>query len=494
MSIYLKLIDHDEQYRNLKRDVLMVNDLSDISEHELKTLRQKISVTYDSELMNSVSACECGHLMGEWKVGKLCPQCHTKVAPPIEQDFESILWLRTPNGIRSLMSPHVMTMLSKRFTKSGWNLIHWLTDSRYDTGNRPIAETQQLLDLGIRREWNWFHDNFDQLMDTLFELPGLKRKPSHPNYRESEELRSVLRQYRHCVFPQHLPLPNRSLLIIENTSVGTYSNNENIGAIDAIQSMSGIDSELCTLSQRDRENRTARGLAGLSKYYEDFYKFTVEDKPGIARKHLFGVRCHFSFRNVITSLRGAHDHDEIHIPWGVATTTLEYHVYNKLFQQKWSINEMLGLMNKYAHEYSPFIDGIFDELIKESPYKGLPTTMVRNPSLQRGSLQLLFGTHIKKDPNDPTVSISDLISAPLGSDFDGDATNFTLLVDNKMAEGYMDLRPYKSGLDLEEPRKLSRNLIQTKPVIAMTANYFHHLHHEPLTTQQESFMQSLAKE
>ena len=106
-------------------------------------------------------------------------------------------------------------------------------------------------------------------------------------------------------------------------------------------------------------------------------------------------------------------------------------------------------------------------------------------------MQLLFATKIKKDPNDPTTSFSDLISAPLNSDFDGDAMNNMMAVDNFMAEGLMDLRPYKSGLDLEEPRKLSRNIIQTKPVVAMTANYFQHRHHESLTEQQEKFMHAL---
>lgn len=108
-------------------------------------------------------------------------------------------------------------------------------------------------------------------------------------------------------------------------------------------------------------------------------------------------------------------------------------------------------------------------------------------------MQLSFCTKIKKDPQDPTVSFSDLISGPLNSDFDGDAMNFMMAMDNFMAEGLMDLRPFKSGLDLEEPRKLSRNIIQTKPVVAMTANYFQHKHHEPLTEQQVNFMQSLSR-
>ena len=81
----------------------------------------------------------------------------------------------------------------------------------------------------------------------------------------------------------------------------------------------------------------------------------------------------------------------------------------------------------------------------------------------------------------------------LDNRYDGDACNYMMAVDNFMAEGLMDLRPFKSGLDLEEPRKLSRNLLQTKPVVAMTANYFQHRHHEPLSQQQEQFMKTLSR-
>lgn len=383
MSISMKLINHDEAFHNLKRDVLIINDLSDISESDLNTLRQKISVTYDSELMSSIPTCECGEVMGEWKVGEVCSICFSECKSPVEPDFESILWLRAPQGIKGalpLMNPEVWTMLSNRFTKSGWNIMKWLTDTRYESQSRPIKETERLLDLGVQRGWGWFCDNFDQLIDVLFNLPGLKRKQSHAKFKESVDLQKLLQEYRSCVFSNYLPMPNRSLLVVEKTNVGPYSNNENIGAIDAIQSMVGIDNELSGLSQRDKENRTARGVAGLAEYYHDFYAASIEPKPGIARKHLLGCRSHLSFRNVITSIKGPHDHDELHMPWGVATTVLEYHVYNKLFKQDWTVNEMLGLMNKYAHEYSPFIDSIFEELISESAFKGLPVTHGRNPS------------------------------------------------------------------------------------------------------------------
>ena len=185
-----------------------------MSETDLITLRRKISVTYDSELMSSIPSCECGVLMGEWKIGEKCNQCYTECSPPIEPDFESILWLRAPigtNGPLLLMNPTVWLMLSNRFTKSGWNILKWLTDTRYESQSKPIKETEKLLDMGVQRGWSWFCNNFDQLMDVLFNLPGLKRKPSHAGYKESNDLQKLLLDKRDCVFSNYLPLPNRSL-------------------------------------------------------------------------------------------------------------------------------------------------------------------------------------------------------------------------------------------------------------------------------------------
>ena len=62
------------------------------------------------------------------------------------------------------------------------------------------------------------------------------------------------------------------------------------------------------------------------------------------------------------------------------------------------------------------MDNIFKELISESKYGGIPVTHGRNPSLARGSIQLLRITQVKTNLEDPTISFSILITPPMNAD------------------------------------------------------------------------------
>ena len=54
-----------------------------------------------------------------------------------------------------------------------------------------------------------------------------------------------------------------------------------------------------------------------------------------------------------------------------------------------------------------------NELIAEAPNQRIPVIFQRNPTLHRGSAQLLYITKVKKDPRDITISLSVLVlSAP----------------------------------------------------------------------------------
>lgn len=416
MSISQELVDYDDVFRKLNSKPIIINDLADISEQERQRLNELISITYDSDLMRSVSSCQCGNVVGEHKVGEVCTECGHECRPPIEQDLEPIVWVRAPKGVRALMNTTVWHMLSERFTKGGHDIIRWICDSTYKSQRKPIKEIEQLEQMGFKRSYNWFVDNFDQIMSELFELPGLKKKQSDKDYAKNADLIELLKHYRHCIFSKYMPVPNRSLLVIEKNNVGTYVDSTVVGAIDAINIIASIDHELCYLNDISRQNRTVKMIAGLSEFNVDFYKETLGEKSGLARRHMFGTRAHFSIRAVATSITQPHQCDELHISWGSAIGAFKYHIINKLRKRGMTPNECLGFLNKHAKKYSPLLDQIFQELIAETKYGGIPATHGRNPTLARGSLQLLRITRVKTDVEDPTVSFSILITAPFNAD------------------------------------------------------------------------------
>lgn len=411
MSIYQELVSFDELFSQLKAPPIIVNDIMDSSEEEREVLKNTVFTKYNSDLLSNLPSCECGDIKGEFNIGVHCNNCNSPVKSPMDQDIEPILWMRSPVGVAKLINPIIWTMLTERFKRSNFEIILWICDTTY----RPQVKIPPVLNdvqsAGIQRGYNYFVENFDWIMNILFNLKSFKVKKNERDY-----LRELIEANKHCVFSDYIPLPNKSLLVIEDTNVGTYVDPIVVGAIDAIQTISSIDSSLFQHSVRTKENRTIKALSKLAEFNDNYYKSSLAKKPGIFRKHVFGSRSHFSFRAVISSITDQHRYDEIHIPWGIATSVFRIHVINKLLRRGYDANTAIDFLNQHAQKYCKELDDIFKELINESPGGMVPVVVQRNPSLERGSVQLCGISKVKTDPAIPTVSISILIVKGLNAD------------------------------------------------------------------------------
>lgn len=409
MGISLQLESFDDMFFNkATRIPVVINDLSETTEGDKEAFNKMIYTKYASDLLSNLPTCECGEITGEAYKSKdsdvkriICKNCNTPVIDVLEQNLEPLVWMRAPNGVRALINPIVWTMLSTKFTTSGFNVIWWLTDTTY----KPTVKIPNMMDsvyaLKITRGYNNFFDNFDTIMDKLFALKAFKPKKGKP-----ESLQTLLKTQRNCIFSKYLPLPNRALIVIEETNVGTYSNPIDIGAVDAIRTMANIDSELSTHSVRTKENRTVKTIAQLATFYDDLYRTTLARKEGIFRKHVFGTRSHFSFRAVISSMTDNHAYDELHIPWGIGIAVFRIHLMNKLMRLGYTPNAGIALLNEHSGKYHPLLDQLFNQLIDESPGRAISGTLQRNPSLERGSAKVMRITKIKTNPSIPTISLS----------------------------------------------------------------------------------------
>jgi hypothetical protein len=431
MGVSLKLVNFDDLFkRNTTRVPIIINDFSESSEEDKESFNRMIYTKYATDLLSNLPTCECGELVGEHLVGVVCKACNTPVVSPLEQDLESLVWMRTPKGVTALINPIVWTMLTQKFTRSGFEIIRWICDTTYKPQVRtpPIMEAVQAL--GIERGFNNFVQNFDSIIEALFELKGIKVKKRGFNnliqnvgsvikavvkldlknlkFNKDDEdpLQTLIRTQRDCIFSQFLPLPNRSLLVIEESNHGTYVDPIVVGAVDAIRTMVSIDSSLSSHNLRTKENRTIKTIAQLAEFYDDLARSTLAKKEGIFRKHVFGTRSHWSFRGVISSQTDAHYYDELSIPWGIGVSSLRIHLVSKLLRRGFTPNTAIAFLNEHAQKYHPVLDDLFKLLIDESPYKGIPVVFQRNPSLERGSAQSMFITKVKVDVDDPTVSLS----------------------------------------------------------------------------------------
>lgn len=377
IPVYQKLINMDQLFAHLSEPPVIINDLNSATDIEKEKIKNIITTRYTSDMLSILPSCECGHVKGEFAVGVRCERCNTVVRSVLEENIEPILWFRAPEGVHTLINPKVWTMLKNRFKKSGFNIIQWLCDTTYRANVKQPKIIDTLCAMGVTRGYNYFCDNFDTMMEILFNLKDFKIKRRADQYIE-DELKELIKHSRDTIFSKYLPLPNKSLLVIEKTNVGIYIDETIIGAIDAIEMIVNIDSELSEHTVRTKENRTVKAIAKLSEFYESFDKNFLSGKTGLFRKNMLGGRTHFAFRAVVTSLTGDHKYDEIEIPWGIGVTAFRPHLLNKLMRRGYSHNQAVGYLHGHVERYSPLIDQLFKELFEESDSKNASCIMQRN--------------------------------------------------------------------------------------------------------------------
>lgn len=413
MSVHLAFVNFNEVFASLAHDPIIINDISENTEAEKQGLKDKIFTNYETDLLSNVPACDCGAITGAYNTGVVCSNCNTPVSMMFDNELQPLLWIRSPKGVEKLINPIIWLMLRERFKVSTFDIIRWMCDTTYrPTVNVPKG-LEGFMEMPLTRGYNHFVQNFFPIVEMMFNHKAFKAKNKDSN------LLKLLHKHKDCIFSDYIPVPNRALLVIEKSIVGIYADKHITEAIDAIQTIASIDVTLTAHTVRAKENRTVKTLTGLSTFYNNYMSNHLSSKQGLFRQHIYGSRANFSFRAVVTSITDKHELDEIHIPWPVAISLLRYHIVNKLKTLGYTANSAMDLINTYAKVYHPLLDKIFEELIAESPRKGIDVTLNRNPSLARGSIQLVRITKVKKDPSIPTVSFSILIVTPLNADFDG---------------------------------------------------------------------------
>lgn len=422
MSVYLEFVNFDEVFNQLSHPPVIINDISESTEADKEGLKDKIFTNYETDLMSNTPSCDCGAIVGAYNLNVICNNCNTPVTTAFENALEPILWIRSPTGVEKLINPIIWYMLRERFRISSFDIIRWICDTSYRPSVQLPKGLESFMDLQIPRGYNHFVHNFFQIIETMFAHKAFKTK------NKDSGLLKLLHQKTDCIFSHYIPVPNKALLVIEKTNVGTFADRYITGAIDSIQTIASIDVTLTRHTVRAKENRTVKTLTGLSDFYNDYMKNHLSSKQGLYRQHVYGSRANFTFRAVVTSITDQHEYDEIHIPWPIAISFLRYHMINqlsylrepirKLFNVNgFTANAALDLLNAYAKVYHPLIDAIFNYLIEQTPRKGIYVTINRNPSLARGSIQFVRITKIKKDPSISTVSFSILIVTPMNAKY-----------------------------------------------------------------------------
>lgn len=456
---YFKNMEH---YYNECPNAIVLNGINVDMQDSISSINKKFYTVYSGDLINTAPRCDCGRIRSRIRVGKFCKKCNS-YCKDNSNDTKPILWMQSL-GVK-FINPGFWLML-KTYMDKNVDCLRYLSDTSYNPVKRP-EYLPNLVNLIGGRKYTNLIDNMEKVIEYVKNLP--KQKKDKKFHKEMDALKDIWIEHKDVILCDILPIPNKSIFIMENTSKGRFINLIVGDVVNIANEWIRITSD-SQIDERHINKYTAKTISGLANLSMSMVKDYVVGKPGIFRKHLYGARSPFTFRNTITCVPKPHDYDIVELPWSIGCSAYQPYVLNKLVARGYKYKDAQKLIYKSVEKYDETIAEILDELVAESPYKGLPLNMQRNPTLLQGSAQLVFGV-FKKDPKDKTVSVSKLIISHPNGDYDGDALNFTILNDILMTEEFEVYSPHYNIPGLNRPYEISGNLTMQGPANQIMMEY-----------------------
>lgn len=467
MAIMLSIVNHNKLFDESSREPLILNEYDLNTEEAKKKVDNILRTNYAGDALEVMPSCECQTLTGGRWEGVVCKVCGFPCESVVNKKIESTVWMKPPPEVATFINPIVWIMLSKNMTFSGFNVLEYLTSPTYQPARYPDREYAKLKELNIPRGINHFYQHFDDIIKRLMDARLINvRRADRPMFWQ------FINENRDALFSKHLPLPSKMAFITEQTSMGMFIETATMTpAFEAIRTVQASENPARPLTLAQRQTRAVWVIKNMAKYYMAFMGKPLGNREGWMRKHVFGSRLYFTFRAVISSLSDPHSYDTVHLPWSLSVLAFKAHIQNKLRKLGFSPKESTRYINEHTLKYDPLLDKIFQELIAESPHGGMPILLQRNPTLHRLSAQRFIVRKIKTDPNDITTSMSVLTLKGPNADFDGDALNGLIILDEYMFDKLQRLSPHLGVYDLLTPHTVSTKIDIPGPVKSTIANW-----------------------
>lgn len=470
MAVTQRLLNLDTYFKSCSGDKIIINDLSFFNNDHLEKINHSLMTVYEnSETLSTKPSCDCGATQGMFRIGKYCNQCGTQCVEP-HTKVKPLLWLKTLTPDIKFLNPTVWLMLCQILNKKR-DMLRWLCDSRYNPPTKIPKHIIGIKDdvLGGQRSYTVTMNHLEQIIVYLLNHSSYK---TQQRQQELRDMLDLLHNHQDVLFSEYLPIINKKIFVVEEVRKGKFINLASADIVDVVKTWLKTCSE-DDISEKAYNNTLGSMLSNLAGLYKTYFNQYLVKKAGTFRKHVYGARSHFTFRCVIVSVPGKHNHDEIQAPWCVGITAFRPHILNKLSKRGYTYKTAITKVYKAVKTFDPEIYEILNELIKESPYRGIPCIIQRNPSLKQGSANLTYIVNFTKDPSDMTIKFSCLIAKAPNADYDGDELNVFLLLDNYMIEQFKTLQPFFNVPDIAKPYDVSGNLGLLSPSTSIIANFLY---------------------
>lgn len=475
MGITQKIINLDVYFKSTPGDKIILNDLNyyDINDNE-KLERILISIYGNDETISTKPSCDCGEITGKYMLDKYCSNCGTKCVEPHEKVYP-VLWLKAIDENYKFLNPIIWLMIVRILDNKKIDYLRYLCDTRY---NPPIKIPDHITHIknflnGIRT----YDNTMANLRNILVFIKTLSKFKQAQKVNDINNLIKIIDENPDCLFSTYLPIINKKLFVIEETTKGRFVNLISSDIIDVTKTWLKLSSNN-TISPKILSNNMGVVMSNLSKLYSNYIDQYLVKKGGMFRRHVYGARSHFTFRTVITSVPGKHKYDEIVPPWCVGVSVLRPHILNKLIKRGYTFKDANKMLYRCVKKYDDVISQILDELITECPYKGIPVLFTRNPELKQGSTQRMYITKFNKDPMVMSTEFSSLAAKAPNADYDGDEMNAVLLLDNDLTEECKTMDSHFVIPHESKPYAVSGFLGLLSPSTSILSNFIYN--NEPL--------------
>lgn len=489
-GISIDIISLEDDFKNLTIDPIVVNDVADEFSvgRSIDVINELIRVSYDSDELNTVPSCEKGCTSGAYNYDPInpvyCDICGGEVKSIINQPLLSQVWMRVPDGVDGFIHPRIYQLFMNTFKTTYFNLIEYLTNPTYivprHRGMRGgKKEIERLIDFisenKIERGINYFQRNFDYIINLLLvensRMFAYKFNTIDRAYRSCDKFKIFLDMYRDCIFTRYLPFPSKLIMVSERGGTAEFIDPNMKDAFDAPKTIASLITRPTKPSYKVLQAETVKVIKCMGAYFNAYYGKTCKGKTGMFRGQHGGSRGFYTGRAVIAPLAMEHDYDEIYTPWAWSVSIFSVHLENKLLRLGFTPRQILRRVDAAAVKYDEDIHELLNEIIRECPEGGYPVSMLRNPTLRRGSNQYFRITKILDNINDNAIMMSVLAIKDPNADFDGDQLQVKLLVDNKEKRQYSRLASHLNIMCSDHPNRVGGHITYHPEVTTMINNY-----------------------
>ena len=378
--------------------------------------------------------CECGFTQSKVNNGVTCKICGTKVKY-VDDDYTYFGWIVLKKYY--IIAPSMYQALRSFIGKDFDEIIHYdcITDDDGNQHEKPKPKDKPYNWIGLIE----FKDKFDEIMD-FYKNKNKKKIARYDDIMANKDK----------VFTQSIPVYSALLrpFDIERFTCSYESTNQTYNMINKYVTVLNNDSaftktrfRIKSLNTKTTERKaTLELLWRLQLKLDTLYDQVIEiikGKKGNIRT-LFGGRCNFVTRNVITadpSLRI----NQVKLPYAALVELLQQSIINILTKtynlsyadayQKWyyaSIKKdkiILDIINNIIHNALP-------------DHKGLPVVINRNPTISYGSILAMYcvGCSDEGEKFEYIMKVPLQILPLLAADFDGDVLNCLYVINRAFWE------------------------------------------------------------